>query len=103
MEEKENPDLSPDDSGNSADAGIRNENSSDDAENVIILTNRVESQSALPSIPTAELEGALERVITKRFSDKIERMVIEVIEKFVIKEIEKIKDLVLNELNEEKK
>ena len=102
MEEKENPDLSPDDSENPADAGIRIENASGDTEKLIVLTNRVESQSALPSIPMGELEGVLERVITKRFSDKIERMVIEIIEKCVTKEIEKIKDLILNELNEKK-
>jgi hypothetical protein len=46
------------------------------------------------SIPQDQLEQALERVIKKLYADKIETILVEVIEKTVKAEIERVKTLI---------
>ena len=56
--------------------------------------------AALPEgadISGAQLDAALERVIRKMFYDKIDRVLVEVIEKTVTKEIERLKNILLEE------
>lgn len=48
-------------------------------------------------ISGAQLDAALERVIRKMFYDKIDRVLVEVIEKTVTKEIERLKSILLEE------
>jgi len=56
--------------------------------------------AALPEgadISGAQLDAALERVIRKMFYDKIDRVLVEVIEKTVTREIERLKSILLEE------
>ena len=56
--------------------------------------------TALPEgtdISGAQLDAALERVVRKMFYDKIDRVLVEVIEKTVTKEIERLKNILLEE------
>jgi hypothetical protein len=48
-------------------------------------------------ISGTQLDAALERVIRKMFYDKIDRVLVEVIEKTVTKEIERLKSILLEE------
>lgn len=49
-----------------------------------------------PMVSPAQLEAALERVVRRMFSDRIEAMLLEVLEKAVLKEIQRIKDTLLD-------
>jgi len=51
------------------------------------------------SLPQEQLEAALERVIEKKFGDKIETLLFEVMEKVIEKEIAKIKESFQKELD----
>ncbi|MBW2653559.1 MAG: hypothetical protein JRC91_01130 [Deltaproteobacteria bacterium] len=51
------------------------------------------------SLPPEQLEAALERVIEKKFGDKIETLLFEVMEKVIEKEIAKIKESFQKELD----
>jgi len=51
------------------------------------------------SLPLEQLEAALERVIEKKFGDKIETLLFEVMEKVIEKEIAKIKESFQKELD----
>jgi hypothetical protein len=50
-----------------------------------------------------QVEAALERVIKKMFYDKIDRILVEVIEKTVTREIERIKGVLLEDAVDNKK
>ena len=52
--------------------------------------------SAAPSITEEQLEEAVERVVKEMFSDKIEPLLIKVVEREVGKEIERLKNLLLD-------
>jgi hypothetical protein len=49
-----------------------------------------------PMVSPAQVEAALERVVRRMFSDRIEAMLLEVLEKAVLKEIQRIKDTLLD-------
>lgn len=52
------------------------------------------------SVSQEQLEAALERVIEKKFADKIENILFEVMEKVIEKEITEIRDCLQKDLNE---
>jgi hypothetical protein len=49
----------------------------------------------LPTVPTGQIEAAIERIISEKFSGKIENIIYEVIEKAVAKEIDRLKGALL--------
>jgi hypothetical protein len=51
----------------------------------------IQGMDELPAVPTGQIDAAIERIIREKFSDKIENIIYEVIEKAVAKEIDRIK------------
>ena len=51
----------------------------------------IQSMDELPAVPTGQIDAAIERIIREKFSDRIENIIYEVIEKAVTKEIDRIK------------
>jgi hypothetical protein len=47
-------------------------------------------------VSPAQVEAAVERVVRRMFSERIETMLLEVLEKAVLKEIQRIKDTLLD-------
>lgn len=59
--------------------------------------NKIDLFGAEASISNSELDSAVQRLIESRFGDKIERMIVQAIEKAVAREIIKIKKAILDE------
>ena len=51
-------------------------------------------------ISSRQIEEAVERLIQNNYSDKIESIIVNVIEKAVSKEIEKLKDALLKDISD---
>ena len=52
----------------------------------------------LPAVPPGQIDAAIERVITEKFSDRIENIIYEVIEKAVAKEIDRLKGVLVGNI-----
>jgi len=54
----------------------------------------------LPAVSTEQLEAAVERVILKLFSEKIEKLMVDAVEKAVTREIDNLRDVLLKDFVE---
>ncbi|MCF8126710.1 MAG: hypothetical protein K9J51_10860 [Desulfotignum sp.] len=62
-----------------------------------------EEQSAVPdmsSVSMQEIEAALERVIEKKFAEKIEPLLFDTMERVILQEIKKIKTTLLKDMDQ---
>ncbi len=61
------------------------------AKNGLEKNKTIEGMDELPAVPPGQIDAAIERVISEKFSGKIENIIYEVIEKAVAKEIDRVK------------
>jgi hypothetical protein len=54
----------------------------------------------LGTISNQQIEDAIERLIHQNYSEKIETIIVQVIEKAVSKEIEKLKDMLFKDITD---
>ncbi|MEW5909735.1 MAG: hypothetical protein AB1659_08050 [Thermodesulfobacteriota bacterium] len=105
MEKEEDFNLLGDDSEEISEEKVRDnfhEDLQNEKDEVIMLTELVDGGSSMGSISEARFQKALEQTIQNLFSDKIEKMVIQVIQEAVEREISRIKDLMAVETDNPK-
>jgi len=63
--------------------------------------SKPQADSKAPAVPSEQMEDMLERVILKLFSEKIEKMLGNVIETAVNKEIQRLKNVLLKDITDD--